>query len=167
MDNQAALASMQRLAIGMHHKGFSLIELLIVIVILAIAASFTVLAFGDFGRTRDLQTVTQHIKNRFQLAEDEALLRPAILSADISDHKIEFSRYNPTSHRWLALTNDPALQTLALGRHIQLNLNTPARIVFKPNGQMTPFQLNVSASGAQKQYRLTGAVDGHLSLQAN
>ncbi len=52
------LVQTHKLVIGMkNHKGFTLIEILIVLMIIGITLSFAILSFGDFGEGRKVKVL--------------------------------------------------------------------------------------------------------------
>ncbi len=63
MGNLAEQVLMQRLATGMRrNKGFTLIEILIVIVIIGITIGFALLAFGDFGESKRIIAALEQVE---------------------------------------------------------------------------------------------------------
>ena len=54
--------------------GFSLIELLVVIVIIAIVSSIAVLSLGLVGDDRELQTAARRLSSLVEIAQDQAVI---------------------------------------------------------------------------------------------
>ena len=75
MANPVAVVSTLNTVIGMRNRdqGFTLIEILVVVLIIGITLGFALLAFGDFGRQRQIITAAETFVNYVTLVEQQAL----------------------------------------------------------------------------------------------
>jgi len=156
--------------------GFTLIEILVVVVILAVVSVAVLLSTGAIGGERQLG----HEANRFQ-----ALLSYACEQAELTGREIGISinregyRFSRLEHNdWVPIVKDElrARKWLA-GTEVQISRdNQPVRILDafpeKPqlvcfsSGELTAFRLSISLPDVSTRYRLDGEPDGTISLVA-
>jgi general secretion pathway protein H len=148
------------------HKGFTLIEILIVLLILGISAGFALLAFGDFGAHRTLITLTEGLANTVQLAEQQAILEGSTLRLRFDEGGYDITRGDDRKQPLPAVFKRhrfPKKTLLTLTCHNQpVSLNTPLWIT--PSGNLTPFQLILKTRHDTASVTLTGQHNGTLSL---
>ena len=92
---------MQKLAIGMQRDGFTLIEILVVILIISIAMSFALFSIGDFGKQRALMHEGHYFNHYLQLVKHEAILESQTLGIRVKQHGYEVLRLR--DHHWQTL----------------------------------------------------------------
>lgn len=68
-------------------KGFSLIELMVVVIVLAIATSIAIPSFRNFIANTQIRTTTESIRNGLQVARTEAVKRNAIVRFTLNSDK--------------------------------------------------------------------------------
>ena len=89
-------------------KGFTLIEILIVIVIISITAGVAVMTLS-MNQHKKFELVSQRMVNLILLAEEEAMLRSVILGFTVSAHSFQFYEYQhdaqSNENHWQAVTN--------------------------------------------------------------
>lgn len=153
----------------MSEKGFTLIEILIVLVIAALLAVSVMLRSGS-QTTENAKTVSDRLRSIFIYAEQQAILQPATLGFDYVPKKYQFLRYDETG-TWQPLTSDSILRPYFLPDSIQLIVSTrnnadekhPA-IIFYPSGEITAFKINVILKSNKKiLYQITGESDGDIT----
>ena len=133
------------------HKGFSLIEILVVMVIIGITITFTLLAFGDFGQARKIKFECQKFAHLTKLLQQRATLESKPFGIDINSNSYSFLIFshlsntsNGESFSWKKLTRDQLFQTKHIPKNIKLhfkgNTHKP-QIIISPAGIITPFEL--------------------------
>jgi len=159
-----------------HYKisGFTLIEVMVVIVIISVILSFATLSIGDGGQARKLEQEAQRFVSLLKLASQEAIMQAKEMG--VSFDADSYSFYALQEQQWLALTDDifrprflpQGMQTeIRLeGEPIILNKtkNTP-QLLLLSSGEFTPFEIIFTAeSDDTLRYRLTGTVTGVMSV---
>ena len=75
---------MQKSETGMTRpKGFTLIEILIVIVIIGITIGFALIAFGDFGEGKRIRFAAEQLINTIKLSQQKAILESSTLGLKV------------------------------------------------------------------------------------
>jgi general secretion pathway protein H len=137
------------------HRGFTLIEILVVMLIISITFGFAMLAFGDFGESRKIRTAAEAFAQFVQLVHDEGLLESSTLQIQLSNTSYSAQRLD-TKHLWQPLhpsrNHSPALPsktriTVAYGSKKPDHLV----ITMSGSGDMTPFKVYF---GSEKQAHL-------------
>jgi len=151
--------------------GFTLIEIMVVLVIMSIAAGFAVISL-DFNNVEDtLEEEAKRIAALSQLANDEAILQGRELALQIDDEGYRFLRLEDKT--WEVIENDKLLRSRELTEGIQIDLNVEGitnsqakalgpLIIFYTSGEQTAFELNLIGPNREFEYRLKGDTQGRL-----
>jgi general secretion pathway protein H len=163
-------------------RGFTLLELLVVLVLIGIILSFAVLSVGDGGRQARLEQEARRMQALFSLASEEAVLRSLELGVVLQQQGYAFVGYD--GEAWQPLTGDSLLREHALpetmkfalfieGLPVELSAlpgegeEGPApQLLFFSSGERQPFELTVAYRDAPPlAYRLQAPLIGPLQLQ--
>ncbi len=158
------------------NKGFSLIELMIVVLIIGVSTSLIVLTI-DHSDDR-LKSETQYLLAMIQLARDEAIITGQSfgLTIETSDDNAEYFFSRLEDQKWVRLSNKP-YQTVILSDDIQMRSiisdsvaaslvnesEEPDLIYFLPTGETSEFQLWLNNKNTE--YVLSSTMMGELSLK--
>jgi len=163
---------------GLNHyhrsRGFTLLEVITVVIIIGVVISFATLSVSqsDDHRVRDEVERIQHL---LQLGSEEAVLNGKELALQINREGYLFVTLE--GDNWKPVENDdvlrqrkfPPLFTLDLslwGKDMNLNdKDKPARIMLLSSGEITPFQLVFKMDNGEV-YQLHGNLVGKLTLYA-
>ena len=155
---------MPSLAIGIlmkKNKGFTLIEIMVVMMIIMIITTIAVLALGHLGQGRRVAWVAETLKRNLIAAQQEAILRPAILGLKLTSTGYEFFQW--TQGRWVTLTQDKLSQKNAF-KDITVTIiepkNVEAYFLFLPGGVVSPFHLILSDRSQSRRYQLKVTSNG-------
>ncbi|MGO8855418.1 MAG: type II secretion system minor pseudopilin GspH [Steroidobacteraceae bacterium] len=146
----------------MRSKGFTLVEILVVVVIMAVVISLAVLSIGVTGRDAQLDTETRRIEGLVGLLHERALLEGRDFGLRIEPTAYEFVVYVPARDRWERMNQDQEFRhrELPKGLSFQLQLDSQT-VVLKPvdknlsSGQLPNPQVAIAASGEGTPFRLT------------
>src|SRR3990167_3049129 len=151
--------------------GFTLIEVLVVLLIVAIITAVAVIAFsGVAQKTRREKIVIEQFVQTITVAQQQAILAPSVLGLGLSTTGYRYYRYQSQSTgRWEPLSNalsrPDAFQEIFTvniasmeGFHGAEVANTGMRgsvptIIFLPSGYVTPFTLVLN--GEKNNYTIT------------
>ncbi len=153
-------------------QGFTLLELLIVLVILGITISFTVLSFGLKNSQDDLKQQGLRLAALMQLASEESILLSQELALQFESNEYYFLNLKKDS--WLEISNDPVFRRRKLpenmlvelsveGSDVSTDENSVERIYFYSSGEASPFTLTLRTHDAEFSYQLTG--DSQASIK--
>ena len=146
-------ANRQKLVIGMHckarHHGFTLLEVLVVLIIVAIITAVAVLAFGGMGRSRHEKIVVQEFVRVIPMAQQQAILTPSVLRLNISAEGYQFQRYRMSSSsqqaQWMSLRDDVLSNKNVFHGLFSVDKKSLSdhTILFLPSGYVTPFTVTL------------------------
>lgn len=127
--------------------GFTLIEILIVIVITSITLTFALISFGDFGQSKKVKFAAQRMVNLLKLAQEQAILEPVTLGVSVNDKGYRFYQYS--GNQWQARGKSRPFQARSFPKDTTVKLivnhnnttNHQPNIVINSAGEITPFTL--------------------------
>lgn len=157
----------------MHTRGFTLIEILVVVVILAVLASALVLSTAGSGERR-LAREAEQMRALIAYACEQAELRGREIGVSMNNGGYRFSEFERDT--WQGLT-DTALRerswlagTSAILRRDGQPVEIAAQFPEKPqllcfsSGELTPFRLELALGEVPVRYRLDGDPNGAVAL---
>jgi len=103
--------------------GFTLLELLVVVVIVAILFTYTTLAIRSDTPEEIIKKEAQRMERLVQLALEESILRGEEYGLEIFLDGYRFLRFDVTENRWLPLTDDKILRQRELPLDMELEMN--------------------------------------------
>lgn len=143
-------------------RGFTLLELMVVLVIIGIIITFAVLSVGDGGRQDRLEQEARRLQALFSLASEEAVLRSRELGVVLQRQSYEFVAYD--GEKWQAISDDTLFRKHVLPESMTFKLfidglpvdlrelpeksekgPTP-QLLFFSSGERQPFELTVAYS---------------------
>ncbi|MDN5872089.1 MAG: type II secretion system minor pseudopilin GspH [Nitrococcus sp.] len=160
--------------------GFTLSELLIVVLILGVMVALVLPALGDDQGAR-VAAAAQRLHALLELARDEAVLSAQTLGLGLTRDGYRFLR--AAGKGWAVIEDDRALRSRRWPLPLQVAINiagTPVEeaaqggrstsgptpyVVLYPSGEITPFELTLSSEAAEPVWRIEGDTNGSLSLQ--
>lgn len=162
--------------------GFTLLELLVVLVLIGIIVSFAVLSIGDGGRQERLKQEAQRIHALFALASEEAVLRSLELGVIVQRQAYHFVVYD--GEVWQPLGGDDMFRDRSLPETVNISLfmdglpseleagptkgtaDTAPQLLFFSSGERTPFELVLEYRDAPPlAYRLQAPPLGAMLLE--
>lgn len=154
--------------------GFTLIEILIVMLIISIVSSVAVLTISHNEKS-ELHTFSKQLANLLRLAEEQALLQPAVLGFNFDDTSFAFYQFQENArdknNQWQELT-DSTLARHTIPKGISLNLkingadvdNKPGqpKLIISNNGDVPAFVLLIGEKDHPPLYQIVGDEDGSI-----
>lgn len=135
-------------------RGFTLMEVLVVLVIIGIMASFAVLQFGDRGADM-VSEESSRLKTLIRVAREEAILQGREYALGFSKSSYAFYSDEEDNGDWLPTQSDPALRERLLPEALTISLileeqllelkkdlpEKPHIFIFS-SGEITPFSVS-------------------------
>ncbi len=168
MVNQVALVSTPTLVIGpfnnMNKKGFSLIEILVVLVIIAITTTLAILSFHFFDKGKETENKALILTTTLRQMERIALLTKTPMKLVFSSHQATPYLLNNQSLNNKAI---PQLKRIVFNQPLSLSLRNP----IKQKGELlittafdTPaFRFLLINTQSKEQFFITNDIDGNIT----
>ncbi len=173
--------------------GFTLVEVLVVIVIVGTVVSIAMLSFGVLGNDRELQTEARRFVSLFELARDDASMQSREFGIELMTGAYRFVEYDSLAGRWAEVPGDDTLRLRALPDDEEFELfledkrilleEDPAKInapdeknmsatskPFAPHlliyssGEANPFELHIRRSFDDERVVMRGDVFGEVEI---
>ncbi|MGB5440347.1 MAG: type II secretion system minor pseudopilin GspH [Gammaproteobacteria bacterium] len=162
--------------------GFTLIELMVVIVLIGIIFTFAVLSLGGDDVAELMEQETRRLVTLLDMASDEAIIRGEELGMHFTDDGYTFLVLGNAG--WEAPQDDVLLKSHTLPAGIELRLEVEGelpllgardaeeededdslvpQVYILSSGEMTPFTLSLYAALSEARYYLTASLLGELA----
>lgn len=129
-------------------KGFTLVELLVVLLIIGIATSFVTLSINT-AKPSQAQTLFNQLQNQLRQSQQEAQLKNIYLRVSIKSNLSEVQRLNPANQQWL-----PS-KAIAAVKWSGVEIESSQQVInIFPNGYTTPTILNVTFGNESYQINI-------------
>jgi prepilin-type N-terminal cleavage/methylation domain-containing protein len=159
-------------------RGYTLIEILIVILIISIVGVASLLSISSNKNTR-LQNFSKELTNLISLAEQQAMLQPAVLGLVFTKDSLQFYRYKEATDAtkkssWEPLDNESVLGKHALPKNISIALiiadkvippSPTPRLIITASGGLTPFVILIGEKNSPPRFQVIGSDDGSVTSQ--
>ena len=172
----------------MRNKGFTLVEILVVVVIMTVIIALAVLSIGVTGRDAQLDEETRRIEGLIGLLHERALLEGRDFGMRIEPTAYEFVVYEPIRGRWMAMDQDHEFRhrDLPKGLTFQLQLDSQTvvlkaidrnlvsdqplpnpQVAIAASGEGTPFRLTLLRAETKAQASVDGDALGKVSREGS
>ena len=166
-----------------YRGGFSFIELLVVVVIIAVFAGATILSVGTLGSDREIDREVFRLRTLLELLREEAVMQNRSYGVLFSETGYRFYIYDPQRLLWFEPIDDRFLRERLLQEPLSLGLRLEDRditldrefdpedleapepqVVLLASGEMTPFEAEFSRDLNGGRILLSAALDGTLEV---
>lgn len=162
-----------------NQRGFSLLELLVVIVIISILFTFTTLAIRGTSPEELIQTEAQRLDRLIQLALEEAILKGVEYGVEFKPDSYRFLLF--VENTWQPLDDDKLLRQRQLPENMEFELEIEQievlveqasddsndedrpdpQVFILSSGEITPeFSVRLTMPGVATSYTVSGTING-------
>jgi general secretion pathway protein H len=118
--------------------GFTLIEVLVVVVIVGIISTIVVLGLGSLGDDRELQKDARRMASLIEMASDEATLQGRDFGLEIMQTGYRFVEYEPLTGQWAEVIGDDLMRPRQLSEDNEFELFLEdKRVLLEPEAAET------------------------------
>lgn len=155
----------------MNNKGFTLIEILVVLLIIGITMGFALMSFGDFGEKRRIIVAAEQFTQYVKLVQQQAILETSTLGINFKNDSYQVLRFKAPAS-WSPLPAKSIFHRQHFPRGLVINLKkantkpgTPI-IIINSSGDMTPFTLDFGTSKQSSLATINGLRNGTISVKS-
>jgi general secretion pathway protein H len=168
--------------------GFTLLEMLVVIVIIGVMVAMVSLSVGVLGSDQEVEEETRRFWAVTRQAREEAELQAIDVAIFVGATDYEFLRFDTRRNEWQPIVDDQLYAQRSLpdglrfrlwleGREIVLKPGLPDRsqkdehqkyppqLTVLSSGEVVPFELHIERDGAPALWRMTALADGDLRIE--
>ncbi|MGQ3890985.1 type II secretion system minor pseudopilin GspH [Legionella sp. CNM-4043-24] len=153
------------------NRGFTLIEVLVVIIIISIISTASILAFGDFGASRKSVVFAEQFASYVRLVRQRAILEMSTFGINVNAQGYETFRFDegktwePRSKTSLFRWHPFPDNVVVSFKSSLKNNNKAPDIIIQASGDMTPFTMTFGTQARPAQTTLIGQHNGDVSLK--
>jgi len=175
---------LRRRAAAARNSGFTLLEVLVVVVIIGIITSMAVVSMRVLGGDHEMDQEARRLQAVLTQAREDAMLEGRDVGLRVDSRGYDFLRYDSRVESWDLVGDDPLLRERELpggltaglwleSREVQLrarNMPTerdPAapQIIVMASGDLIPFEIVLRRDGTEEERRVTGTVEGLIQVR--
>lgn len=151
-------------------KGYTLIEILIVVVIASITTAFAVIAFGDFGSERKILLSSEQFVSYVKLVQQQAILETKPFGILISNQGYQAFKFTPPDN-WESLHPDGIFRKQYFPKDATLVFKsvskdkTGPQIIIQSSGDISPFSLAIKSKEKNTIVIVDGNFDGTIDFK--
>ncbi|PJD93659.1 MAG: type II secretion system protein GspH [Legionella sp.] len=150
-------------------NGFTLIEILVVVLIISITLGFAMMAFGDFGAHRKIRSAAEGFSQFAELVHERALLESSTLKLQLNSTGYYVQRLSP-NHQWQALQSSMYhLHPLPSNTFLSVSAGSSRPdqliIIMSATGDMTPFKVYFGSPAQPRLASVVGKENGTILFQ--
>lgn len=161
-----------------HPTGFSLLELLVVLLIIGITAAMATLAVGTASSGRLLENEARRLAGLVRVSCEESVLQGTAMAVGFGLHGAAYGFLRQEGEQWLPRRGDRnRVRSLPEGFHVALTVQGDPvvldeksagrpHLVCLPSGEIVPFRVRLSAPGTETTWLVTGQWDGDVLVES-
>lgn len=167
-------------------SGFTLLEVLVVVVIIGIIASMAVVSTRVLGGDHEMDQESKRLVAVLTQAREDAMLEGRDVGLRLDARGYDFMRYDGRVEQWDLVSDDPLLRERTLPDGLEASLRLESRqvrlterttptererpqpqVVLMASGDVVPFEVRLERAGTREIRAIVGAADGKLEILAN
>lgn len=174
--------------------GFTLVEILVVLVIVGIVVAMALLSLGTLGDNRNLETEARRLSTLLQMANDDATIQGRDFGLEVMQSRYRFVEFDPFLNQWFQVTDDDFMRERSLEEGSEFELIIEERrillqeaaretedededegnrdltddylphILILSSGDTSPFELRIIRQADRSEVTLTMTAAGELRI---
>ncbi len=181
MQPRSATRTSERRAKAVPTAGFTLLELLVVLFVIAVMSGLAVMQLGSRDRDRQLETEAMRLQHMLELARNEAVLTATEWGLELDAESYRFLRLDAETRRWEPLESRPwSTHELPAGIRTRLAIEDRSRgpdalgstdggprpgLLILSSGELTPFSLDLTPDWDSSGWRLSSDGFGDVAAE--
>jgi general secretion pathway protein H len=177
----AGPAGRPRVATRRRAPGFTLLEILVVVVIIAVMTTLGVLSMGTLGTDRAMDTELERYADAVEAALEQAQLEGRDYGVRFLPGSYEVYAYAPDRQRWEIVPEDRLYERHELPEGVQLRLEIEGKVlqlgaepptapkvpqvVLFASGDVSPYRLLLQREGIDRVVTVDGRPDGTIEIR--
>jgi general secretion pathway protein H len=168
--------------------GFTLIEILVVMVIIGVVIAGALLSLSFTGPERELHTEGERLVDLMNYAQEQGELQTRELGLYCTDHSYKFLAFDARRNLWVSIDDDDALRARTLPDAIKLQLDVEGRevvlasladeqkkkiapvdlqphVMIFSNGDLTSFRVTLEREGTDQTVTLLPDRQGKIKVK--
>jgi len=169
-------------------SGFTLLEVLVVVIIIGIITSMAVISVKVLGGDHEMDQETARLQAILVQSREDAMLLGTDVGLRVDARGYDFLRYDSRREIWQAVTDDPMLRARTLpdgmtaelrleGRDLVLKARVPSaglladgeqpvlpQVVVQASGDLVPFDIVLKRDGTEEERRIAGTLEGRIEI---
>ncbi|ULQ46250.1 type II secretion system minor pseudopilin GspH [Flagellatimonas centrodinii] len=152
-------------------RGFTLLEILVVVLIIGVIINFAVLSVGDRAQGDTLDNESRRLERLMVLAQEEAELQGLLIGFRHTDRAIQWVMLSGDG-RWMPYVESGPLRSRPITEPVEMTLRVEGRVMppaqsdlkpdasmdpqglFLSSGEATPMVIDLSVPGLDAVYRI-------------
>ena len=164
-------------------SGFTLLEVLVVVVIIGILTSMAVISVNVLGGDHEMQQEAERLQAILLETREDAILQSRDIGLRLDATGYEFLAYDGRTELWNAVADDPLLRARSMPEGLQLSLRLEDRdvqlkrrepaterdpvqpqVILQASGEQVPFDVGFARDGTDEKRRVSGTVEGRIEV---
>ena len=146
-----------RLPVRARASGFTLLEVLVVMVIVGIIVSMAVISVNVLGRDREMDQEARRLQAVLDQAREDAMLEGRDLGLRIDARGYDFVRYDARKDHWDTIPGDPLLRERSWPDGLEAELWLESRLVQLQARSAAPVESSGATADAKDQGTVSDA----------
>jgi len=114
-------------------RGFTLIEILVVVIIIAIISSVALMSMNLIGDDRELDTERKRLATLIEVAQDEAMMQGRELGLELMTSTYRFVEFDPFAAQWTEIRDDELFRLRQLPDGMEFELYVEGKRIILDN----------------------------------
>ena len=110
-------------------RGFTLIEIMVVVIIVATMVSITLISVGVIGEDKELDTELRRLAALIEMAQDDALMQGREFGVELMTSSYRFIEFDPLTRQWAEVPGDELYRLRSLPEGIEFALYIDEKLI--------------------------------------